>query len=159
MSLQNIYHYEQVTPAIASSGQPKADEFEWIKQAGYQTVINLAMADSDNAIPNEGSIVAGLGMTYIHLPVDFANPTQLDLIRFCRLTDASLTGSASASVWVHCVVNARVSAFLYLYLRYHQNLDEASCRTQLLDRWEPQMDAVWQTFLTDGAQWLRSGRV
>ena len=50
-------------------------------------------------------------------------------------------------VWVHCVVNARVSAFCYHYLRHARGLDEAASRSPVLARWEPQMDDVWRAFL------------
>ena len=152
MSLDKIYHYERVTDLIGSSGQPTADQFDDIAAAGFNAVINLAMADSDNAIPNEGSLVTGLGMTYVQIPVDFNNPTQRDLEKFCGV----MQSMEADQVWVHCVVNARVSAFLYLYLRYIKNLDEADCRTNLLDRWEPQMDDVWKNFLNEGQSWLQT---
>jgi len=50
-------------------------------------------------------------------------------------------------VWVHCVVNARVSAFMYHYLRIDQGDDDNAARNQLLRRWEPKMDTVWTKFL------------
>ncbi|MEM7099250.1 MAG: protein tyrosine phosphatase family protein [Pseudomonadota bacterium] len=152
MSIDNIYHYERITDQIGCSGQPTSEQFEDIANAGFKSVINLAMADSDNAIPNEGSLVTALGMTYVQIPVDFANPTRGDLDKFC----AVMQSLEADQVWVHCVVNARVSAFLYLYLRHIRNLDEPDCRTQLLDRWEPQMDDVWKNFMQDGDTWLQT---
>ncbi len=151
MSLDQIYHYEKVTELIGSSGQPTAEQFADIAGAGYQAVINLALADSDHAIATEGNLVTGLHMSYVQIPVDFAQPTLDDLDRFCGVMQAM----EPHKVWVHCVVNARVSAFLYLYLRYVKQLPEADCRTHLLDEWTPQMDAVWQQFLRDGAAHLR----
>lgn len=150
MSLDQIYHYEIVTDQIGSSGQPTEDQFADIAAAGYQAVINLAMADSDNAIPHEGNLVSAQQMSYIQIPVDFANPTMADLERFCGVMQTV----EPQRVWVHCVVNARVSAFLYLYLKHVKGLPESECRTNLLDRWQPQMDEVWQNFLTQGAEHL-----
>ena len=49
-------------------------------------------------------------------------------------------------VWVHCVVNARVSAFVYHYLRYAKGFDEEAAQSRLLRKWRPQMDAVWRDF-------------
>jgi protein tyrosine phosphatase (PTP) superfamily phosphohydrolase (DUF442 family) len=141
--LDEIYHYEPVTEEIGSSGQPTRDQFKLIRDAGYGAVINLALADSDNAIPEEGSIVSGLDMRYCHIPVKFEAPTLGDLRTFFGVMRA-LEGE---KVWVHCVVNARVSAFLYHYLRYEKHLDESQSRTALLERWEPQMDDVWRSFM------------
>ena len=106
-------------------------------------MINLARATSDHAIPDEGSVVAGLGMSYVHIPVEFDAPTVEDLRTFIGAMEA-LRGR---KVWVHCVVNARVSAFCYHYLRHVRKLDEDACRSPILEHWEPQMDDTWRNFL------------
>ena len=103
----------------------------------------MVLPDSDHALADEGSIVTGLGMSFIHIPVDFANPTLADLRQFIGVMRA-LEGH---KVWVHCVVNARVSAFLYHYLKRVRGLPEAACRSAILEKWEPQMDSVWRDFL------------
>jgi protein tyrosine phosphatase (PTP) superfamily phosphohydrolase (DUF442 family) len=143
-TLNDITNFVAMTGEIGSSGQPGRDQFRLIAEAGYQAVINLAMPDSDHAIADEGSIVTGLGMSYIHIPVDFASPTAEDLRRFIGVMQA-LDG---CRVWVHCVVNARVSAFLYHYLKSVRGLDEQASRSPILEKWEPQMDDVWREFLT-----------
>jgi protein tyrosine phosphatase (PTP) superfamily phosphohydrolase (DUF442 family) len=143
-NLEQIYNYEKVTEQIGSSGQPTRDQFGLIKEAGYDAVINLALATSDNALPDEGNVVTALEMGYHHIPVKFDDPTVDDLRIFFRVMHAL----EQKKVWVHCVVNARVSAFLYHYLRYGEDLDERAARTALLDRWEPEMDDVWKSFLS-----------
>ena len=102
-----------VTPNIASSGQPTIDEFEQIAEQGVQVIINLAMPDSTSAIENEGSIVTSLGMTYIHIPVPFDAPSQTHLEQFLNIMKAF----SAHKIWVHCAMNYRASAFLYLYCR------------------------------------------
>jgi len=141
--LEQIYHYEQLTDQIGCSGQPAREQFKLIHDAGYRAVVNLALPTSDNAIPEEGSIVTGLDMGYYHIPVKFDAPTLADLKTFFGVMRALDGGK----VCVHCAVNARVSAFLYHYLRYEKQLDESAARTRLLDRWEPGMDDVWRSFL------------
>jgi len=44
-------------------------------------------------------------------------------------------------------VNARVSAFMYLYLKHVKGLEDHAARSPLLLRWAPQMDEVWKAFL------------
>ena len=141
--IEDITNFVQLTDDIGTSGQPTAEQFGDIAAAGYAAVINLALPPSDHAIPEEGSIVSGLGMRYFHIPVDFAAPTLDDLKLFIGVMKA-LEGQ---KVWVHCVVNARVSAFCYHYLRRVRGLDEAASRSPVLARWEPQMDDVWRAFL------------
>ena len=76
--LDTLINYVQITDDVGTSGQPTAEQIQDIADAGYAAVINLAMPDSDNALPDEGSLVSGAGMRYVHIPVDFANPTPRD---------------------------------------------------------------------------------
>lgn len=125
-ALTSIYNFEAVTEWLGTSGQPTELQFADIAEAGFDAVINLALPSSDNAVPNEGSIVTGHGMAYFHIPVVFENPTMKDLRLFVGIMNA-LEGQ---NVWVHCVVNARVSAFVYQYLRYAKGFDEESAKTK-----------------------------
>jgi protein tyrosine phosphatase (PTP) superfamily phosphohydrolase (DUF442 family) len=138
-----ILNHFQVTDGIASSGQPSEAQFAEIAAGGYDVIINLAMPDNENAIANEGSIVASLDMTYIHIPVPFDAPTEEHFARFSGYMD-SLEGK---QVWVHCVVNARVSAFLFRYLQSSRGLSAAEAKTPVLVAWLPKMDDVWKAFV------------
>ncbi|MGE0621685.1 MAG: protein tyrosine phosphatase family protein [Pseudomonadales bacterium] len=141
--LKEITNYVRMADDIGSSGQPTREQFAAIAEAGFGAVVNLALPSSDHAIPEEGSIVTGLGMRFVHIPVDFAAPTAADLRQFIGVMEAF----RGTKVWVHCVVNMRVSAFLYHYLRKVRGLPEADCRSPVLEKWAPQMDEVWKAFL------------
>jgi hypothetical protein len=39
-------------------------------------VINLGLHSHEKALPDEAATVDSLGMTYVHIPVDFQNPTE-----------------------------------------------------------------------------------
>jgi len=141
--LGNIRAFVQLTDDVGTSGQPQRAQFELIAKEGYAAVVNLALPTSDDAIADEGSVVTRLGMRYVHIPVDFKNPTLEDVRTFFGTMNA-LTGR---KVWVHCVVNARVSAFMYLYLKHVRGLDDAAARSPVLDRWAPRMEPVWASFI------------
>jgi len=141
-------HYFQITEKVGTSGQPTADQFADIAAAGYNTVINLAMYNSDRAISEEGNIVAEQGMTYIHLPVPFDNPTVDHLKRFIGIMSAL----EDDKVWVHCVVNKRVSAFMYHYLTKVKGIDEQRATSPILREWVPFMEDVWRKFMEIGKQ-------
>lgn len=143
--LSQITNFVELTDDVGTSGQPSADQFAAIAEAGYASVINLALPTSDHAIANEGSIVTGLGMRYVHIPVHFDAPTMEDLRAFIGIMQV-LEGSR---IWVHCVVNARVSAFMYLYLHHVCKLSQDQSRSRILAKWEPRMDDVWRTFLKE----------
>jgi len=74
MTIEAITNYIQISDRLASSGQPEEHQFRYIAKAKYRMIINLAMPNSENAIPEEGYIVAALKMTYVHIPVPFEAP-------------------------------------------------------------------------------------
>lgn len=138
-----ILNQFEVSTGITSSGQPTSDQFAQIAESGHEVVINLAMPEHENSISNEGEIVTSLGMSYIHLPVPFDAPTEEHYRMFCGYMDAL----ESNRVWVHCIVNARVSAFLFRYLQSHRGYSEAQATTPVLRAWLPEMEAPWSDFI------------
>ena len=126
---------------FGTSGMPRPEHFEEIARAGFKTVINLALPTSDNAMANEGDLVARSGMSYVHIPVLFDAPKRSDYERFKNVLNAV----RSEPVFAHCAANMRVSAFMFLYrvrsglaAREHAELD-------LLKVWTP--DPVWRAFI------------
>ena len=140
--MHTIRNFVQLTDNIATSGQPTEAQFSLIAEAGYSTVINLALASHADSLDNEGSLVAGLAMTYCHIPVPFDAPKPHHLRQFFRIMDA-LEGE---SIFVHCIMNYRVSAFLYQYLTKIKNMSDDEARSDLFDRWQP--DPVWSDLLS-----------
>lgn len=128
---------------LGTSGQPAADQFRTIRDAGFEVVVNLALPTSDRALADEGSRVTALGMAYVHLPVDFQAPSAEDFRRFCGVMDAF----RNQRVFVHCAANMRVSAFLFLYRVLHERVPVAEAERDLRAIWEP--DAVWSRFLRE----------
>ena len=135
----------EVDAGLMTSGQPKENQFREISDAGYDCVINLAMPDHEDSIDNEGGIVTSLGMTYIHIPVPMAEPTVLHLEQFCGYMEAM----RGRKVWVHCIVNARVSAFMFCYLQKYRGMSPEEAATPILVGWLPKMDEVWQRFISN----------
>ena len=143
MAVQDTLNFVQLTDRVGTSGQPTAAQFADIAAAGYRAVVNLALANSDNAIADEGGVVSGLRLSYFHLPVLFDAPQLSELRTFIGL----MRVLEDRPVWVHCAMNLRVSAFMYHYLRHDLELPEAQARSPVFKRWEPRMDAVWRDFL------------
>ena len=141
MSIEDITNYKSISDVLASSGQPDEIQFKEIAAAGFEVVINLAMPNSDGAIPEEGYIVTARRMAYVHLPVPFEAPTAEHLKLFFALMEAFKGNKC----WVHCVANYRVSAFLYQYFRLVQNLSPEEAEKVIIAEWEP--DNVWQEFM------------
>src|SRR3982751_2640373 len=102
-SLSQIYSFRAIGDRLGTAGQPTESQFGLVREAGFEAIINLALPTSDNALAHEGSVVTGLGMAYIHIPVDFKAPTSRDFQAFCSVMD----GFKDRRVFVHCAANMR----------------------------------------------------
>ena len=142
--MNDVINFFQITDTIGTGGQPSVSQLYDIAQNGYNVVINLATHNSGNAIENEGSIVASLGMTYIHIPVPFEAPTPEHLRKFFGF----MNELSEEKVFVHCAVNARVSAFVFKYLTMERKMQAEKATTPLLAQWLPQMNLIWKNFLS-----------
>ena len=80
-------------------------------------------------------------MVYIHIPVAFDAPTEADFARFREVMD----DLEDSTVHVHCIVNARVSAFFYRYRRDVLGHDEAEARAAMETVWQP--GGIWARFI------------
>jgi uncharacterized protein (TIGR01244 family) len=139
--LQSIYHWRRLDDRITTSGQPTETQLADIAALGVRYVINLGLHSHEKALPDEAATVAALGMKYVHIPVDFKNPTECDFDAFC----AALEETSNVATHVHCIANYRVSAFFYLYRRTVLGMDEARARADLDAVWTP--DPVWAAFI------------
>ena len=136
-----IYNWLRLDDRITTSGQPTEAELAAIQALGVSHIVNLGLHSHEKALPDEAGTVARLGMTYIHIPVDFQNPTEADFVRFCE-TMAQLRG---VPVHVHCIANYRVSAFLFRYRRAVLGMDDGTARIDLDRIWRPA--GVWAEFV------------
>jgi uncharacterized protein (TIGR01244 family) len=141
--LSEIYNFRSLGDKLATAGQPTEEQLRQVREAGFETVINLALPTSDNALPNEGSLVTSLGMSYVHIPVNFQTPTSQDFHAFCRVMEVF----NDRPVFVHCAANMRVSAFLFLYRVLFRHVPAAEAQRDLHAIWQP--DEVWSQFIQD----------
>jgi protein tyrosine phosphatase (PTP) superfamily phosphohydrolase (DUF442 family) len=130
---------------LTTSGQPDEEQLRKLPALGVKHVINLALHTHERALPDEAKSVSDLDMTYVHIPVRFDAPTEQDFARFC----AAMESIGDDPVHVHCIINARVSAFIYRYRRDVLGLDEAKARQAMAEIWQP--GGVWAAFIGDDA--------
>ncbi len=147
--IQNILNYRYISDKVATSGQPAAEEFALIHRAGYRTVLNLAPANASNALPNEHAIVASLGMDYINIAVVWENPTMEDFSRFC----AVMNTRQEQPIFVHCAMNMRVSAFVYLYRYLILGISLPEAYEAMTEIWQP--NETWQKFIETAIAFYR----
>lgn len=140
--MESIKNFVQLTEDIATSGQPGVEEFKLIAEAGYEYIINLGMPNHPDAVKEEDRVISELGINYFHIPVKFDLPTKEQVRFFCNLM-AFLKGK---KIFVHCIMNYRVSAFMYHYLSKVEKHSEEKSRSLIFDQWEP--DPIWQELMS-----------
>lgn len=135
--LKQINNFHFINDKLASAGLPKGDQLSQLKDYGFQHVITL--------IPGvqlqEKRKVQQLGMTFAQIKVDWDNPTLDNFKQFVEL----MALYKNDKVFVHCQLNWRASAFVYLYRITQLAVDEKQARKDLVAIWQPQPE--WQDFI------------
>ncbi len=140
-NLSDIFNFQAVTDQLGTAGQPTSEQFDAVKNAGYEVVINLAMGNTPRDLLNEPELMAGHGLEYVHIPVVFDEPTDDDLTQFFDAMDAN----QDKKCFVHCIANARVSAFVMLYRVLRQSIPTEEADAMMRQIWEP--NPTWQDFI------------
>ena len=143
--MKDIYNYMFLTEKLSSSGMPTPGQVQEVADAGVQVIINLATSKSEGAIPNEDELVKGLGMEYIHIPVEWNNPTKQNLADFFNALDAH----KNDKIHVHCQANYRVSAFIMLYRVLQLGWKKEDAIPVMEKMWNPEDFPVWQKFIDE----------
>jgi uncharacterized protein (TIGR01244 family) len=129
---EDIRNFLRLSDRITTSGRLKPEDPERLAAMGARRVIYLAMADHPEAIPDADAAMARAGLDYTHIPVPWGAPEECHYRAFVEALEAGDT-----PVHVHCIMNWRVSAFLY---RWHcdQGMDETEAREQMERIWSPE---------------------
>jgi protein tyrosine phosphatase (PTP) superfamily phosphohydrolase (DUF442 family) len=129
--LAKIINYREYSPTLASAGQPERAQFEILRKAGFERVIFLAFTDHHESVANEDRVVTELGMQYVQIPIVWEQPKRADFEAFA----AFMQQDPGRKTLVHCQVNYRASAFVFLY---RVLFDDAP-----MDRAKEDMESVW----------------
>ncbi len=151
MSTGEISNLRQVDDGLITSGQPSEDQLRAVAAEGFDTVVNLAPHDAGNALADEPGLARSLGLTYHHVPVVFANPTEADFAAFEHVMAELPPGSR---VLVHCAANFRVSAFYGLYAIKHLGWSVEQAEAFRAPIWEGSDYPVWEAFISSMQQRL-----
>lgn len=131
----------QVFDWLWTSGQLSEKDIMRLADLEIEAVINLALPTSSNALPGEAELVTQLGMTYIHIPVEWENPELHQLAQFFGM----LKIFEGRKVWVHCAKNMRVSVFVYLFRKLCLGENEEASKFPMQSIWVP--NETWQSFI------------
>ncbi|MFP6829316.1 MAG: sulfur transferase domain-containing protein [Gammaproteobacteria bacterium] len=94
---------------LTTSGQPDLASLELLAESGYTTVIDLRRPEENRGI-DERSIVEGLGMSYVSLPIDGASGISYENADILN----RLLSEAAGPVLLHCGSGNRAGALLAL---------------------------------------------
>ena len=138
--LPHILNFRRINDLITTSGQPSEDQLAELKAAGATHIINLGPHSNKGALDDEAASVAALGLEYIYIPVDFDAPTDADFAQF----STALAKLKDKQIHVHCIYNARVSAFFYR--RAIEGIGDVEFAYAQMDGiWRP--GGVWANFI------------
>jgi protein tyrosine phosphatase (PTP) superfamily phosphohydrolase (DUF442 family) len=142
-SLDEILNYREYSSSFASAGQPSAEQLALVRDEGFERVVYIAFSTDGNAIANEDKLVRDLGMEYVHIPVVFSSPTVSDFEIFASV----MQRDADKKTLLHCQVNARASAFSFLYRVLYEDAPMAQAKADMNTVWEP--NPTWRQFVFD----------
>jgi uncharacterized protein (TIGR01244 family) len=141
LDLPEILNWRRFNNCISLSGQPTEAQLSQIKELGVTHIINLGPHTNKGALPDEAGTVAKLGMSYVYIPVDFENPTTADFVVFCK----AIENTEGKPVHVHCIYNARVSAFFYRFAQSGKGGSVEDTFALMDSIWRP--GGVWAKFI------------
>ena len=144
VKVTDIYNFHPIEDALSTSGQPTEAQLRAVAMEGYEVIINLALHDDPRySLPDERGLVEGLGLVYVHIPVQFDDPTEDNLLAFFR----AMERYKNKKVHIHCAANMRVTAFLGLYRMLKQEKPEDEAFEPMRSVWEP--NDVWSSFISN----------
>jgi uncharacterized protein (TIGR01244 family) len=150
--LESVRNFQVVDDRLASAGQIAYDQVPQIRERGYEVVVNLAIADEERN-GREGFHVTQEGLTYVHVPVDWAEPTHDDVRKFFAVMEAN----RDRKIFVHCFANMRASAFMYLYRTLVEDVPEVEARSTLDAVWDPADQPQWERLIQSFSEEYRAG--
>ena len=127
----DIRNFLRLSGRITTSGRLEPGDPARLAAMGARRVINLAIADHPEALPDAETAMANAGLAYTHIPVPFDAPDESQYRAFVAALEED-----DAPVHVHCIMNWRVSAFFYRWHR-ERGMDEAQARALMERIWSP----------------------
>jgi len=94
-------------------------------------------------VRDEQNIVTRQGLTFINIPIKFENPTEADFEMFASV----LSGLGMRKILVHCQINLRASAMVFLYRVINLKEEPRTAYEAVAGVWSP--DARWRRLIED----------
>lgn len=149
---EHLACWQRMSQGITTSGHLEATDVAALAALGVRHVINLAMGNHPQALPDAAKRFAAHGIGYTHIPVPFDAPQDSHFHAFRKAIEAT-----PRPLHVHCIMNWRVSAMFYRWHRDVQGMDEAEAHALMAQQWQPEtMDypgaEAWAKFIAPSGQ-------
>ena len=143
----DIRNWRRRSDAITTSGRLEAGDPARLAALGVRHVVNLALDDHPEALPDEAEKLAAEGIGYSHIPVPFDAPRREHVAELARVL-----ADTKGPVHVHCIMNWRVTAFFYL-LDLENGVPKREARARMATVWDPLVSddprlAPWKALLS-----------
>lgn len=127
----DIRNWQRRPDGITTSGRLEAGDPARLAAIGVTHVVNLSLDDHPEALAGEEELLRVQGIAYTHIPVPFDAPTSAHVDALRTVLDA-----ADGPVHVHCIMNYRVTAFMYLFDR-EAGVPQGEARARMQQVWDP----------------------
>ncbi|MBX7487609.1 protein tyrosine phosphatase family protein [Qipengyuania sp. GH25] len=127
----DIRNWRRRSDAITTSGRLEAGDPARLAALGVRHVVNLALDDHPEALPDEAEKLAAERIGYSHIPVPFDAPRREHVAELARVL-----ADTKGPVHVHCIMNWRVTAFFYL-LDLENGVPKREARARMATVWDP----------------------
>lgn len=143
----HIACWQRLSGEITTSGHLEPEDFDALAALGVRHVVNLAMGDHPQVLPDAAERWITRGIGYTHIPVPFGAPEEAHFADFCTAVE-----TAPRPLHVHCIMNWRVSAMFYRWHHEVAGMDEAAARALMNRQWEPETNdypgaQAWARFI------------
>ncbi len=109
--------YDKIDNYVSRSGQPKKDDFEWLKSQGVTDVLSLRKSIIIDGL-DEKQIVNSLGMTYHHIPSTSKTPDEKSILKFLNLTQH--IREQGRKLHIHCMEGVdRTGLYSFMYKEFN----------------------------------------
>lgn len=143
----DIACWQRIDAKLTTSGRLDRKDAARLADLGVKHVINLALSDSPGSLPEEAEAMAAAKLHYVHIPVPFDAPGETHFDAFA----SAMAKADGEPVHVHCIMNWRVSAFVYRWNRL-RGMDAEKARALMQVQWDPASSghkdaAAWAAFV------------
>lgn len=136
-----IMNYVEYSDRFASAGQPTAEQLTELGRQGFGRVVYIAWTDNESSLAGEDRLVKSLGMEYLHIPVEWTEPTASDFYLFA----GAMQRAPEKKTLLHCQANYRASAFSFLYRVLYEDVPVAEAKRDLNTIWTP--NETWRDLI------------